>query len=113
MLTITFYAALHYLEYKLASDTPPMYAQTNCPAGMSLHDWLESKAHSLGNAAYNAYRHLREQSLIARYLCSIRTGLDTGGVIACDYFPEIVAIRAIDVKLQTLKSRISSVYPFS
>jgi len=90
-----------------------MHAQANCPVNTSLHYWLEDKAYSLGNNAYNTYRHLREQSRIARYLCSNGGGLNTGGVIACNYFRNSVAINAIDVKLQTFKSKIKSIHAFT
>jgi len=89
-----------------------MHTQTDRSTSMSAHAWLEHKAYGLGRVAYSAYRHLREQSEIARYLCSIRTGLDTGGVVARDYFTNRVAINAIDIRLQIFKSKINFIYPF-
>jgi len=70
LITVAFYAAIHYVEASLArdsighSDTDPRR-----PRSMSIHDWREWLVRSrCSQRCWTSYRNLREESRNARYL---------------------------------------------
>ena len=58
-ITGLFYAALHYIEVRLAGQTPPIHPET--------HLIRDSHVHRLLSTIYVDYRELEEQSRDARY----------------------------------------------
>ena len=101
LITTSFYAAVHYLEYWLGCKN--RHTETECPNGVSLHDYRASVVNQeLDYASDIAYIRLRRKSEIARYLCTGRMP-QTGGKISHDFFSNTDAKDSLDFELNTLK----------
>lgn len=71
LITVAFYAAIHYVEASLARDSVG-HSETarGRPNGMSLHAWREELVRRRGRSqqCWRSYRMLRNESTNARYL---------------------------------------------
>ena len=113
LITTAFYAAVHYVEYELAKNVPPMHTEKNSDGDW--HAWRSQQvALRLNLADYVAYTNLRHNSTLARYLCvSLERPEDTQGKIAQDYFGDQDAKDLIDIDLRKIRETINSRHPFS
>jgi hypothetical protein len=81
IVTVTFYAAIHYVEASFAQDRKIQHSELNKPTGISLHDHREDLVRlKYGDETWRVYKRLREASQLVRYLSLYRIG--TGS----DYF---------------------------
>ena len=74
VVTVTFYSALHYVEAALTQNVGIEHSETSYPNNYrgGLHDWREDLVLQLFPSAWESYRKLRSQSIVARYLSTDR-----------------------------------------
>jgi len=70
VVTVTFYSGVHCAEASFAQDSKIQHSETSMPHGYkgSIHSWREDLVHNYFPSAFNAFRKLRNSSIIARYL---------------------------------------------
>lgn len=74
VVTVAFYAGLHFVEAALIQEPSIVHSETSIPSNYKggLHDWREDLVLQYFPSAYTAYRKLRTQSIVARYLSTNR-----------------------------------------
>ena len=79
LITTSFYSAIHYVEAKLATRTPPIHPLKDVPrdssgrAYVSPHQFREDLVHRHYKSIFKEYRMLKEKSEQARYQCVLDT----------------------------------------
>ena len=76
IITVSFYAAIHYIEAELANLIRPIHSDSDVPINpntgkqrCSVHQWREELVRKHFRQIFKDFRFLRTQSQIARYLC--------------------------------------------
>ena len=110
LITISFYSALHFLEAKLATMTPPKHSDTDVPVDIhgklkcSPHTWREKLVQKHFSAIWNNYRKLRNDSKIARYLATSHGSHIS--VSGHDYFDDTYAADRFNIDLREIKTKL-------
>lgn len=108
LITVCYYASLHYIEAKFAGMSDIQHSTLNIPKNpvigkdkYSVHSWRNQliKKH-LPSQVFICYRKLEENSQTARYLDINRSGS------ASSYFTDQDALHMFDKDLQTIKQEL-------
>lgn len=77
-ITVSFYAAIHFVEAGFAQDSKIGHSETSKPRGKEPHQHREDLVKDkYGNECWRYYRKLRIASHNVRYLATMRPGLAT------------------------------------
>jgi hypothetical protein len=78
LITVSFYAAIHFVEAGFAQDPQIGHSETCKPPGKEMHQHREDLVRvKYGNECWKHYKKLRTASHTARYLVTMRPGLAT------------------------------------
>ncbi len=81
LVTITFYAAIHYVEADFFMDSDIEHTETSKPSKTSEHTHRQNLVRrKYGKKCWNSYRKLRNASRIARYLKLTEVGIATNHI---------------------------------
>jgi len=108
LITVCYYAALHYIEAKFATMPHIQHSTFNIPKDhvtskdkYSVHSWRNYLIkNNLPPQVFICYRKLESNSQTARYLDINRSGLATS------YFTDIDSLNTFDKDLQTIKQEL-------
>jgi hypothetical protein len=79
LITISFYAAVHYVEAFFTTLPAIGHTESSCPAGQGRHRFRQDKVREhLNKTAWDSYRKLRNASEDVRYLLSRFGKVGTG-----------------------------------
>lgn len=84
LITVSFYAAIHYVEASFAQKPDIGHTETRAPEEVSQHQFRQEMVRrEFGNECWKSYRKLRDASRNVRYLV---LGLKGKPGIATDYY---------------------------
>jgi len=103
LITVAFYAAIHYVEADFTKDSSIQHTERSKPKDVSAHVWREQLVEQrYSKDCFKSYRKLREASQDVRYLVrAIRRG-QTG--IAPAYYSQEDAERFFRHHLEVVKA---------